>query len=720
MFMPKRVVISNNLWVTTELAELYEQDEYEKVYVRELVLHLLFLIITTTMVAGSASPSNYYHHMYFQNFFTESPFNSSTGVNMTFHDIFLIGDVWAYLDQVMLNSFYWDKWYENLEPESNRPKVPKTKIYDNILLGVPRLRQLRVGNRTCDSNAILERITKWCYGSFSSGNEDRTVSEKNRRKVYSSSTGGLSYYGSVSSYHTGGFIIKLLSGNSKNYTHIILQDLRKDLWIDRGTRALFLEFTVYNANVNLFCIAKVVFEMAPTGGVIPSTMFRSVKLIHFLRLMDFVVATCQVLVAVYLGFLGFLTSKEYKLMENKYFLNPWSYINLFMILTALGMYSSALARMLLFNFASKKLHSTDNYVNLESASLAQVIQDGFAGGLIFFVYMKLFKYLRVSKIMGQLNLTFTKCLPEIISFGLIFAIIFAAFGIFAHLAFGNKIAEYHNVGVSMFTLMRTVLGDFDYAQLQAANQYVAPVFYLVYVFVIIIIILNMFLALINDTYADVNTQTLYASKRITDYEAPKITCSIAQIMKHILRICKRCRKKASKEPVKEISARGAYEKTTEELRYALLRCGFKLVETDMFFERFNVDPTSSIGQFDATKLMADLKGKPYDLSRDKAVKAAIIGVEDIERYEAITYIFFPTKVPFTLNLRRKRHNLHKLLNCFKEITKSKPPRYVLRFGPNSGPICETTNGALNNFYVLDIYGGFILGIFDSDFGSDKF
>ncbi|KAB0800305.1 hypothetical protein PPYR_06045 [Photinus pyralis] len=143
MFMPKRVVISNNLWVTTELAELYEQDEYEKVYVRELVLHLLFLIITTTMVAGSASPSNYYHHMYFQNFFTESPFNSSTGVNMTFHDIFLIGDVWAYLDQVMLNSFYWDKWYENLEPESNRPKVPKTKIYDNILLGVPRLRQVR-------------------------------------------------------------------------------------------------------------------------------------------------------------------------------------------------------------------------------------------------------------------------------------------------------------------------------------------------------------------------------------------------------------------------------------------------------------------------------------------------------------------------------------------------------------------------------------------------
>ena len=36
----------------------------------------------------------------------------------------------------------------------------------------------------------------------------------------------------------------------------MLARLRRDLWIGRGTRAIFIDFTVYNANINLFCIIK--------------------------------------------------------------------------------------------------------------------------------------------------------------------------------------------------------------------------------------------------------------------------------------------------------------------------------------------------------------------------------------------------------------------------------------------------------------------------------
>lgn len=31
---------------------------------------------------------------------------------------------------------------------------------------------------------------------------------------------------------------------------------QQNLWLDRGTRAVFMDFTVYNANINLFCIIK--------------------------------------------------------------------------------------------------------------------------------------------------------------------------------------------------------------------------------------------------------------------------------------------------------------------------------------------------------------------------------------------------------------------------------------------------------------------------------
>lgn len=36
----------------------------------------------------------------------------------------------------------------------------------------------------------------------------------------------------------------------------ILASLRENLWIQRGTRAIFIDFTVYNANINLFCVIK--------------------------------------------------------------------------------------------------------------------------------------------------------------------------------------------------------------------------------------------------------------------------------------------------------------------------------------------------------------------------------------------------------------------------------------------------------------------------------
>lgn len=44
-----------------------------------------------------------------------------------------------------------------------------------------------------------------------------------------------------------------------------LQYLYDNTWIDVYTQAVFVEFTVYNANVNLFCIVTLMFETTATG-----------------------------------------------------------------------------------------------------------------------------------------------------------------------------------------------------------------------------------------------------------------------------------------------------------------------------------------------------------------------------------------------------------------------------------------------------------------------
>lgn len=45
----------------------------------------------------------------------------------------------------------------------------------------------------------------------------------------------------------------------------ILKYLHSNTWLDSHTQAIFVEFTVYNANVNLFCIVTFMLETTAIG-----------------------------------------------------------------------------------------------------------------------------------------------------------------------------------------------------------------------------------------------------------------------------------------------------------------------------------------------------------------------------------------------------------------------------------------------------------------------
>lgn len=69
-----------------------------------------------------------------------------------------------------------------------------------------------------------------------------------------SETNASSYRGHVSNYRGGGYYQDL--SRTKEESAVQLQLLKDHLWLDRGTRAVFLDFSVYNGNINLFCVAR--------------------------------------------------------------------------------------------------------------------------------------------------------------------------------------------------------------------------------------------------------------------------------------------------------------------------------------------------------------------------------------------------------------------------------------------------------------------------------
>ena len=53
-----------------------------------------------------------------------------------------------------------------------------------------------------------------------------------------------------------------------------------------------------------------------------------------------------------------------------------------------------------------------------------------------------------------------------------------------------------------------ILGDFNFKAIESADTVLGPIFFLTYIFFVFFVLLNMFLAIINDTYADVKLEVM--------------------------------------------------------------------------------------------------------------------------------------------------------------------------------------------------------------------
>lgn len=70
-----------------------------------------------------------------------------------------------------------------------------------------------------------------------------------------------------------------------------------------------------------------------------------------------------------------------------------------------------------------------------------------------------------------------------------FFIIFFAFAELGYLLFGSQVEDFSSFGVAMFTLLRTILGDFDYQAIEQANRVLAPIYFLSYIFFVFFVLL---------------------------------------------------------------------------------------------------------------------------------------------------------------------------------------------------------------------------------------
>lgn len=184
--------------------------------------------------------------------------------------------------------------------------------------------------------------------------------------------------------------------------------------------------------------------------------------------------------------------------------------------------------------------------------------------IIFLACVKLISLLKLSKFFSLLIQTLEDSKNNIITFVVIIILIQPCFVFYSHLAFGHVDKEYSKVESSILSCIKVFFGYIDFKQLQTDNNVFGPIFFLVYLIVVNLLLLNLFVSIIYTSYLKIKRQIM---RRTETWEIKSLICC-----------CKKKRKNVSDNQLM-IEAEFDYEKKMKKFDSKLLiskeKCGLE-------------------------------------------------------------------------------------------------------------------------------------------------
>nr|XP_046272234.1 polycystin-2 isoform X2 [Scatophagus argus] len=599
------------LW-GTELMEDSDssRERYLRNVLREMLTYITFLVTICILTYGMVSANMYYYTKVMSQLFLDTPL--SAGDPSTFRGLSTMEDFWKFTEGPFLNGMYWEVWYNNKSLPENQSLI----YYENLLLGVPRLRQVKVRNESCSVHEDLRDEVQECYNMYTPANEDTTsFGPKNGTAwVYTteSEMNGSSYWGQVSKYGGGGYYQDL--SRTKEESAIQLQFLKDHLWLDRGTRAVFLDFSVYNGNINLFCIARLLVEFPATGGVVTSWQFQTVRLIRYVSSWDYFVGLCEVAFCLFILYYIVEEVLEIRIHRLHYFKSLWNCLDvLIVVLSAVAIIMNITRTAMVGNLLKSLLENHTAHPSFESLANLQVQFNNVAAIIVFFSWVKLFKFINFNKTMSQLSSTMSRCAKDLVGFAIMFFIIFLAYAQLAYLVFGTQVNDFSTFQASIFTQFRIILGDFEFSEIEEANPVFGPIYFTTFVFFIFFILMNMFLAIINDTYSEVKADMSQQRSEMEMTDLIKKGCNKALLK---LRL-----KKTAVDDISDSLRQAGGKLNFDVLRQDLKGKGHTDAEIQAIFAKYDQDGDQELTEHEHQQMRDDLeKERDLDLERNSLTR----------------------------------------------------------------------------------------------------
>ena len=313
-----------------------------------------------------------------------------------------------------------------------------------------------------------------------------------------SQTKSAPYIGKLHAYTGSGYVFAMTDSSNNR----LLQRLA---WIDKQTAAVFVEFTLYNPNVNLYQACVILFEFTATGSLVHTKLFSSVDLSYINALR---IATGL----VYLLFICLIMCQEIRDLNRQrlaYYRVFYNYIDFSLIGCSWSLLVLFMYRLYASYGSSESLKSKCDRINLQSLSYFDRLFEYFVGFCAAFASLRFVKLLRFQKRVVVFMRALRLCLRELISFGLVFAVFLVGFVQLFYILLGDQMSQFSTVQGSLETCFQMMLGQhanlmtetFASASDQSSALMLGVFVYAVFIMSMVFVLINILVTHLVESYS---------------------------------------------------------------------------------------------------------------------------------------------------------------------------------------------------------------------------
>lgn len=428
-----------------------------------------------------------------------------------------VNEMYSFIDHTFIPALYQNNTDTNIAIESSSYLHPIDA--SNRMMGVARIRQARVKlEDNCQESPMFSNYKIPCYPSYSSGAASKDAFGPDDIFGYKEDDEGSGYTGYMASYDPHGYL-QFLSTN-RTAAEITLADLRANGFLDIATRAVFIDFTVWNSNVGSYAIVRICSEFSPSGT---AAHYVEVSIIREAMLAPGGLGESKdwaaffIILVVMCFVVWYIVEEGQELYEKRmgYFWDGWNvmdWTNMIILIIAFGYRCSIWAEASGTDIGAAQLSNPNSYSSIRSlGGKAELVKFLHAVNAVL-LWAKCTKYFRHLPIVKVLIRTVWDSFKLFLPFLCMVFIVLVGFTLAYKIGFGDKIQDLTSFTNGIVFLSRAFLRDVSLMPVYDLTPIFGAMLILLFYIMMILVGMNVLLATVADA--------LYRSKQNSKKEEP--------------------------------------------------------------------------------------------------------------------------------------------------------------------------------------------------------